>query len=528
MQFYDTMAGKKVSFESLSPNKVGIYVCGPTVYDYCHLGHARAYVAFDVIVKHLRYLGNEVTYVRNFTDIDDKIIARAAKVSRKPTELADQFIEEFHKDMDALKVARADVEPRVSQHVGPIILLVQKLIDKEMAYVTPSGNVYYAVRRFADYGKLSRRNPDDLRSGSRVAANPEKRDPIDFVLWKKAKPGEPKWESPWGEGRPGWHIECSAMSMEYLGTTFDIHGGGKDLVDSMHHENEIAQSQGANGPGTFAKHWIHNGFVQFNGEKMSKSLGNFFTIRELLGRHDPESLRYFLLTVHYRGPINFEVEAYCPSCGERLVERSGEEAGAETCPSCGAELEPDAMRKAARFSGLEEADARLEYVYETLSRIDEVLAVGKDPGGGAILSPADSMEERFREAMDNDFNTAAAIAGLSDTLKLANRLLDVPKEAPKDVRRRTLAAIRQGLDRVGGVLGLWQDDPSEYLVRHNNRLAEKMGLSPAEIEDKIRQRTQARKNKEFERADAIRQELLRLGVELRDGAGTTQWRIRPL
>ncbi len=523
LSFYDTMAGKKVAFQPRSAPKVGIYVCGPTVYDFSHLGHARAYVAFDVVVKYLRYRGFDVTYVRNFTDIDDKIIARAGQTDQEPTKLAERFIEEFHVDMDALDVAKADVEPRVSEHIPQIIALIEKLIENGHAYVTDSGNVYYSVRSFPAYGKLSRRNIDDLRTGARVESDPEKHDGLDFVLWKKAKPGEPKWDSPWGEGRPGWHIECSAMSTHYLGESFDIHGGGKDLVDSMHHENEIAQSQGAYGTDTFARHWIHNGFVQFNGEKMSKSLGNFFTIRELLGRHDPEALRAFLLTVHYRGPINFEVQAFCPSCGAQLPEQ---EAGNETCPSCGEKLDPEAVRDHARFPGLEEAEGRLEYVYETLARIDELLSVGKDPGDGEVLPPADAILTRFEEAMDNDFNAAAAVAAMSDVLKLANKLLESGKGVAKDVRRRTLAVIRRDLVRVGAVLGLWQKEPVVYLESRRTRLAAQLGLDPDKVEALIAARTQARKDKDFAKADEIRQKLTDMGVELRDSPTGTTWRIR--
>lgn len=524
LSFYDTMEGKKVAFEPRNPPKLGIYVCGPTVYDLSHLGHARAYVAFDVIVKYLRYRGYDVTYVRNFTDIDDKIIARAAAVGQEPTELAQKFIQEFYLDMDALEVQKADVEPKVSEHIPQIIALIEKLIENGHAYATPSGNVYYSVRSFPTYGKLSRRNIDELRTGARVESDPEKRDGLDFVLWKAAKPGEPKWESPWGEGRPGWHIECSAMSTEYLGHSFDIHGGGKDLVDSMHHDNEIAQSQGAFGPDTFAKRWIHNGFVQFNGEKMSKSLGNFFTIRELIGKHDPEALRAFLLTVHYRSPINFEVQAFCPSCGKELPERESDD---EVCPFCAKPLDPDEVRRHARFPGLEDAEARLEYVYETLARIDEMLSVGKDPGEGEVLSPADEIRSRFEQAMDNDFNAAAAVAAMSDVLKLANKLLESGKGVPKDVRRRTLARIRTDLVEVGKVLGLWQKEPQAYLEARRSRLAQVMGLDPARIEALIEERTQARKAKNFERADEIRKELAEMGVELRDSPAGTTWRIRP-
>jgi cysteinyl-tRNA synthetase len=529
LNLFDTLTGGKVEFRPVEPNRVGIYVCGPTVYDTCHLGHARAYVAFDVIVKYLRFSGLDVKYVRNFTDIDDKIIVRANALGVKPEILAQEHIDGFHADMEDLGVDKADVEPKVSEHLPQIIDLVRRLEDKGLAYSTEEGNVYFSVRSFPEYGRLSRRNPDDMRAGARVEADPSKRDPLDFALWKTAKPGEPSWKSPWGAGRPGWHIECSAMSSHYLGETFDIHGGGKDLVDNLHHENEIAQSKGAFGPDTFARHWMHNGFVQFNGEKMSKSLGNFFTIRELTARFEPEAIRYYLLTVHYRGPINFEVKAHCPSCGKELPERTEQKkegvAVAETCPFCSEAMTPEGLKEKVRFPGLQEAESRLAYIYETLGRIDEVLAVGKDPGQGKVLEPADTLGAQVREAMDNDFNTAAAIAALSDAFRLANRLLDNPKEAPKDVKRRTLSAIRSAVSEGSKVLGLWGDEPQAFLERLRNRQARRLDLDVEEIERRIAERAEARKSKDFARADQVRQTLQQMGVELMDSPTGTRWRI---
>ncbi len=497
IRLYDTAQREKVTLEPLEEGKVGIYVCGPTVYDMCHVGHARCYVAFDVMVRHLRHRGLEVKYVRNITDVEDKIINRANKKGEDPIALSARFADEFHQDMAALGNQEPDVEPRVSDHIEEIVSLIQKIIDAGHAYAV-DGDVYFAVDSYAAYGALSRRNIDDLRAGERVAVDKRKRSPLDFALWKSVKPGEPSWDSPWGPGRPGWHIECSAMSSRYLGDTFDIHGGGMDLI-FPHHENEIAQSCSITGPETFARLWTHNGFINVRTKesseevKMSKSLGNFFTIREVLERHEPEALRLFLLGTHYRKPLSFEMEW--------LAERD------------------------VRFSSLEDAERRLTYTYTTLERIREALSVGKEPGPGEVLAPADDFAERFGAAMDDDFNTAAAMGLTSELLHLANRLLDQPKAAPKAVRRRTLAAVAEAMNLVSEVLGVFTTAPDVFLARLRDKLCAARGIDPEQVERSINERNQARKAKDFARADDLRKELTDSGVELMDGPGGTSWRV---
>jgi cysteinyl-tRNA synthetase len=496
IRFYDTARREKVELSPLVAGKVGIYVCGPTVYDMCHVGHARCYVAFDVIVRHLRARGHEVTYVRNVTDVDDKIIRRAAELSEDPLRLSARFADEFHTDMAALGNVEPDVEPKVSQHIPEIVSLIERILASGCAYAV-GGDIYFEVDRFAGYGALSRRNLDELRSGARVEVDARKRKPLDFALWKEAKPGEPSWESPWGRGRPGWHIECSAMSSRYLGPSFDLHGGGMDLI-FPHHENELAQSQAAHGVGSFARGWMHNGFINVHTadnteEKMSKSLGNFFTIRQVCAVHEPEALRLFLLGTHYRSPISFEIDATT-----------------EGRPS---------------FVSLEDAERRLAYAYTTLSRVAAALATGKPAAPGKVAAPADDFLERFGAALDDDFNTAAAIGHTSELLTLANKLLDQPKAEAKDVRRRTLEAVRDALAAVSRTLGVFGQDPEAFLLRRRRKLSAARGVVAEEVERQIVERTAARQAKDFARADGIRQALAGQGVELMDGPTGTTWRI---
>ena len=492
IRLFDTALREKTDLAPREQGKVGIYVCGPTVYDKCHVGHARCYVAFDVVVRHLRSRGHEVTYVRNLTDVDDKIIKRAAELGEDPLELSGRFIDEFHGDMAALGNLAPDVEPKVSEHIAEITALVERLVSREVGYEV-DGDVYFEVDRFPAYGALSRRNLDDLRAGARVDVDERKRKPLDFALWKAAKPGEPSWPSPWGQGRPGWHIECSAMSARYLGDTFDIHGGGMDLI-FPHHENEIAQSRAANGPETFARHWMHNGFIELRGVKMSKSLGNFFTIQEVLAQHEPEALRLFLLGTHYRKPIVFEVD--------------------------------DTAGGPARYVSLEDAEGRLSYAYTTLSRVQQALAAGKPASPkGEVLPPADRFVECFDEALDDDFNTAAALGTTSELLTLANKLLDQPKSAPKDVRRRTLQAIQDAFAHVNTALGVFGQAPEAFLARRRERLCQVRGIDPGQVERLIAERTEARQQKDFARADAIREELAQRSVELMDSPAGTTWRV---
>lgn len=481
---FNTVTQTKEELRPLVPGKLGIYVCGPTVYDMSHAGHARCYSVFDTIVRWLRASGFEVKFVRNYTDVDDKIIRRANEQGRPAKEISERFIAEFQTDMKALNVLPADVEPKVTEHIPEIVALVQKLVDRGVAYES-RGDVYFSVKSFPPYGRLSKRNLDDLLAGARVEPGEAKRDAADFALWKAAKPGEPSWDSPWGKGRPGWHIECSAMSAKYLGETFDIHGGGKDLV-FPHHENEIAQSEAASGL-EFARVWLHNGFVTIHQEKMAKSLGNFFTIRELLARFDGESLRYFLLGTHYRSPIDFSLEAIAA------------------------------------------AEQRVAYVYETLAKLDARLAREKALPGPGPLHAAEVVERlwpSFAEAMEDDFNTAAGIGRLSEAFALANELCDkAPKGVDKASVVRTLVRLREDLRRIGGVLGVFGAEPTEWLTRHRLRLAAQKGIDPAWVEERIAARTAARAAKDFAAADAVRNELKDRGVEIMDTPGGTTWRV---
>ena len=481
LKVFNTMRNQKEDFVPLVPGKIGMYVCGVTVYDMCHIGHARAYISFDVIQRYLRYAGFALTYVRNFTDVDDKIIKRANERGAKSTEISEKYIVEFLKDMGALGVERPTVEPKVTEHIPEIIALIQKIIAHGKAYQS-GGDVYYAVREFTGYGKLSKRNLDELELKARVDPGDLKKDPLDFALWKAAKPGEPEWDSPWGKGRPGWHIECSAMSAKYLGDTFDVHAGGKDLV-FPHHENEIAQSEAASGK-PFAKVWMHNGFVQIDDEKMSKSLGNFFTIREVLEKVEAEALRYFLLGTHYRNPINFSDVA------------------------------------------LADAEKRVDYLYETLLKADEKLA-GKTPTAGELLDKekVEKVVQGFETAMSDDFNAAEALGSLADAFALMNELTEKPKSKDKAAVVRTLSRLRQDVDAIGKVLGLFQQEPKAFLLRRREKQAKAKGIDAAMVEQKIVDRAAARKAKDFAAADRIRDELKGIGVEIMDTASGTTWKV---
>jgi cysteinyl-tRNA synthetase len=435
-----------------------MYVCGMTVYDLCHLGHARVLVVFDVVYRHLKRLGYDVTYVRNITDVDDKIIRRAEENGEPMTVLTERFIAAMHEDADRLGVLRPDAEPRATAHMADMQAMIQRLLDKGHAYVADNGDVYYSVASFPGYGRLSGKDPQDLRAGARVEVGEAKRDPLDFALWKAAKPGEPAWDSPWGPGRPGWHIECSAMSTGCLGNHFDIHGGGADLM-FPHHENEIAQSEGATGE-PFVNVWMHNGFVRINDEKMSKSLGNFFTVRDILLRYQPEEVRYFILGSHYRSPLNYD------------------------------------------DSQLDGARAALTRLYTALRGLPvEVPAAG-----------GEAYRERFDAAMNDDFNTPEALAVLFDLAREVNRLRPDDPDAA--------AALAAELRLLGGDLGLLGQDPDAYLKAG----AGEDGLSDAAVDDLIARRGAARKAKDFAEADRIRDELTAAGIVLEDGAGGTTWR----
>lgn len=459
LQIFNSLTRSKETFTPIEPGKVRMYVCGMTVYDYCHLGHARVLVVFDIVYRYLQALGLEVTYVRNVTDIDDKIIKRANENGELIGALTGRFIEAMHEDAAALGVLPPTHEPRATDNIDAIIAMIETLIEKGYAYVAANGDVYYDVHRFEAYGRLSGKRLEDLRAGARVEVGEIKRDPLDFVLWKAAKPDEPSWPSPWGEGRPGWHIECSAMSTQLLGNHFDIHGGGQDL-QFPHHENEIAQSEGATGE-PFVNYWLHNGFVRVNEEKMSKSLGNFFTVREILARYRPEEVRYFILTSQYRSPLNY-------------------------------------------------ADDQLDKARAALTRLYTALR-GLEPAEPA--APGD-FAARFAVAMDDDFNTPEALAVLFDLVTAVNRARESdPAQA---------AALGAELRRLGGILGLLQDDPEGYLK--GAPVTEEGGLGDSDIDALIDARTRARKARDWAEADRIRDRLQAAGIILEDGAGGTTWR----
>ncbi|MGH8594506.1 MAG: cysteine--tRNA ligase [Gammaproteobacteria bacterium] len=465
LRIFNSLSGKKEIFRPIEPGKVRMYVCGITVYDYCHLGHARMMVVFDVVARYLRTQGFDVTYVRNITDIDDKIIRRAKEQKETIAELTERFIRYMNEDMAALGVLRPDLEPRATQHIPQIIAMIGRLQENGYAYQADNGDVYFDVSRFASYGLLSGKQREELRSGARVEIDEAKQDPLDFVLWKSAKRGEPSWGSPWGTGRPGWHIECSAMSIQCLGNHFDIHGGGLDL-QFPHHENEIAQSEAATGE-PFVNVWMHNGFVRVDEEKMSKSLGNFFTVREVLARYQPEEIRYLIIASHYRSPLNYSEEH------------------------------------------LQQARSALRRLYLALRDLPLTRNRNDDPENSALREH----ERRFFCAMDDDFNTPEAIAALFELAREINS-----RRASDSVRTQDLAARMR---RLGAVLGLLQDDPEAFLRLGS---VEDVELTEEEIDRMLRQRDLARKAKDYAEADRIRQHLTAHGVILEDAPQGTTWR----
>jgi cysteinyl-tRNA synthetase len=452
LKIHNSLSRAKETFTPISPGKVGMYVCGMTVYDYCHLGHARVMVVFDVVKRWLAACGYNVTYVRNITDIDDKIIKRAAENGEPIEALTGRFIRAMDEDAAALGVQKPDLEPKATENVPQMLALIASLVKNGKAYHAANGDVFYAVHEFRGYGKLSGKSLDELRAGERVDVDTAKRDPLDFVLWKSAKPGEPAWDSPWGPGRPGWHIECSAMSERYLGSHFDIHGGGQDL-QFPHHENEIAQSEGAHGH-AFVNYWMHNGFVRVDNEKMSKSLGNFFTVREVLAKYDPEVVRFFIVRAHYRSQLNY-------------------------------------------------SDQHLDDARSALTRL--YTALKSAPAAAGEIDWQDPQAARFREAMDDDFNTPEAVAVLFD---LAN-------EANKSGSAQAATLLKS----LAGLLGLLRRAPGEFL---RGDLPE--GWTAQRIEQQIAARVAAKKARNFAEADRIRAELLAAGIVLEDGAGGTSWR----
>ncbi len=544
---FDTLENKKRPFEPLEPGKVKLYVCGVTVYDLSHVGHARCYIAFDVIQKWLRK-NYEVTFVRNFTDIDDKIIRRANELGEEPIALAARYIDEYHRDMQSLGVAKADIEPKVSTHLSEIVKLVETLIAKGYAYRVPStssvegagDDVFYRVDRFEGYTELSRKDLGDLQSGARVDVDTRKESPLDFALWKSAKPDEPSWDSPFGKGRPGWHIECSAMSQAHLGDTMDIHGGGKDLV-FPHHTNEIAQSEAACGE-KYARYWLHNGFVNVRDEskcpvtgtyiceapeadvvkvshneeeflcaneaaaqrfrespetylKMSKSLGNFFTIREVLKEYSADALRWLMVGTHYRSPIQFS---------ERLLDK---------------------------------AEARVQYMYQTLADVEDFLGANV-PREGASLAQTfgrDTKDYRplveFAEAMNDDFNTPEGMRVLNELFKIANLMLSsrekewTGQKLKAADRARLLLEWKSVVGELQAVLGLGLREPRETLIAQRAMRSKKRGIDTALVRAKLEARHEARSAKDFSKSDEIRDELLEIGVVIKDGIGGTDWCI---
>ena len=467
MKIYNTMAQKEEEFKPIEPGKVRMYVCGPTVYNYIHIGNARPMIIFDTVRRYMEYKGYKVNYVSNFTDVDDKIIKKANEEGVESSVISERYIAECKKDMTALNVKPATTHPQATKEIGGMIDMIQKLIDKGYAYAAADGTVYYRTRAFKEYGKLSHKNIDDLRSGNRelkVTGAEQKEDPLDFVLWKPAKPGEPSWDSPWCKGRPGWHIECSVMSKRYLGDTIDIHAGGEDLI-FPHHENEIAQSEASNGV-TFSKYWMHNAFLNIDNHKMSKSAGNFFTVREITEKYDPQVLRFLMLSAHYRSPLNFsdELMASAKNGYERIV----------NCVSS------------------------LDYLIGKASDGD----MSDDESGK--IKEADKFRAQFEEKMDDDFNTADAITAIFDLVKYTNLNTDDSSS------KKYLETLKKEIVTLSDVLGLIVEKQEESV--------------DADIDKLIEDRQAARKNKDFAKADQIRDDLLKQGIILEDTKEGVKWK----
>ena len=475
LRIFNTLHRKKEAFKPIDPGKVRMYVCGPTVYDSCHIGHARSVVVFDVIARYLKAIGYDVLYVRNFTDVDDKIIDKANQLGIDSTTVAERFIKEFYDDMDALNVERATIEPKATDHITQIIQFIEKLVKGGFAYQV-EGDVYFSVEKFEEYGKLSGRKLDEMEAGARIDINERKNNPFDFVLWKSAKPGEPFWESPWGKGRPGWHIECSVMSSEYLGVTFDIHGGGKDLC-FPHHENEIAQSESISGK-PFVKYWIHNGFVNINQEKMSKSLGNFLMIKDVLKTYHPEVVRLFLLSNHYRSPIDFT-----------------EMAMDETCKG-------------------------LDKMYALLLRVDNTMVIESTQD----IESGDCWQQ-FCEAMNDDFNSARGIGIIFDTVRTVNRMLDQYEYSGADQIKKTIQRGLADILRTGNILGILLEKPSVYFDKKQTQVLEQKSVDPTMVAKMVEERNAARKAKDWKKADQIRNQLADMDVILEDRPDETVWKI---
>lgn len=486
MKIYNSMTGKKEEFKPLNGNNVNMYACGITVYDLSHIGHARQAMVYAMITDYLRYRGYNVKYVRNYTDVDDKIIKKANEYGKNALDFSREQIEENEKDMAGLHITDADVKPKASEYIDKIINFVAKLIEKGYAYVTPNGDVYYRVRNFREYGKLSHRNVDDMLNGVRIELEEGKEDPIDFALWKSAKEGEISWNSPWGKGRPGWHIECSVMALDTLGETIDIHGGGRDLI-FPHHENEIAQSEALTGK-TFADYWSHCGLIKINGEKMSKSLGNSLTIRDALKMYNYEVLKFVMFSKHYSSDIDILDNDYTL------------------------------------------AESQMYYFYNTIKAMEDFINQYNGDAVGEKLEDdiSSKIKEDFINVMDDDFNTPAAIANLHATFKYANGIL---KAVKKDNRQKTANTLKAILDEVKDaykVIGFFTQEPEKFISELKIKYLNKLGIEENEILSKIEERKEAKKNKDYETADKIRSELDEKGIILNDTVNGTVWDVKAL
>ncbi len=502
LRLHNTLTQKVETFEPLTPGVAKVYLCGLTTYDLAHAGHARTNTTFDVLVRHLKARGFEVTYVRNVTDVDDKIVNRSKEKDEAPLTLSARMCAQADKDLAAIGCARPSYEPKVSTHIKEIVGLIETLITKGFAYAVPTAkghDVYFSVRSFPDYGKLSHRNIDDLLSGARVETSEIKKDPLDFALWKGEPEGDFGWPSPWGNGRPGWHVECSAMAAKYLGEHFDIHCGGMDLI-FPHHENEIAQSEAITGP-KLSTYWMHAGFLEIDKEKMSKSLGNFVTIKDLLERNDPEGFRYYALGTHYRGPLSFDVEKRDDG---RVV-----------------------------FPGVDEAERRMDYLYTTRDAL-VAAADGATAADSNVLQGQAKVVDEAREAvlnaLDRDLNTPQALSVLAELGKAANEIvMQVPKlkkDPAKYEAVRTLAAKAiRALDAACAPLGLMQAESVDYWSRTRQRRLRLRGLEAAAVDAKIRARSEARTSKDFAHADALRKQLSDWGVEVLDTGDASSWKL---
>lgn len=484
MRLYNTLNNKMEEFEPINPKEVKMYACGITVYDLSHIGHACQAIIYDIIRRYFEYKGYKVTYVRNYTDVDDKIINKANELGISPTELSEKMIKQTEQDLNGLRVRSADFNPKATEHIEEIIKLTQGLIDKGYAYATPKGDVYFVVNKFVGYGKLSNRNIEELESGTRKEVEEDKQNPLDFALWKAAKPGEIYWQSPWGNGRPGWHIECSAMSMKYLGEHFDIHGGGKDLI-FPHHENEIAQSEAYTGK-PFANYWIHNGLVTINGQKMSKSLGNFVTVKDMLENYNFEVIRYGIIQNNYMSDFDYSEELF------QIVEK------------------------------------RLYYFYQTIDKLKKYIADNPTDGGKLLNHDlVDGIQANFLEAMDNNFNTAVALSNLSEIFKYLNDLYANKNESVQD-KVITFKMTLDGLSEIGQILGLFGQEPKEFIAGIRDKYIKKNNIDVTQVEALVQKRWQAKQDRDFELADGIRNELGDKGIVLKDIEGATEWDLKEL